>query len=100
MGCDAVVEFEEAGSGQWLRALGSADCACCCGACNVPLGDSSCLLRPPPGGLSCRQLKYETGDHVGMYARNSDVVVAEVANLLGLPLDTTFKLHVDGPGAR
>lgn len=47
-----------------------------------------------------RQLKYETGDHVGMYARNSDKVVATAAQLLGLALDTTFKLHADGEEAK
>ncbi|KAF8065880.1 ATR2 [Scenedesmus sp. PABB004] len=46
-----------------------------------------------------KQLKYETGDHVGMYARNGDAVVAQAAALLGLPLDTTFTLHTDGEGA-
>ncbi|KAF6251355.1 NADPH-cytochrome P450 reductase [Scenedesmus sp. NREL 46B-D3] len=45
------------------------------------------------------QLKYETGDHLGMYARNSEQVVIEMAALLGLPLDTSFKLHTEGEGA-
>jgi NADPH-ferrihemoprotein reductase len=37
-------------------------------------------------------LSYVTGDHVGVYAQNSAKVVAEAAELLGLPLDTVFKL--------
>ncbi|WIA17179.1 hypothetical protein OEZ85_014062 [Tetradesmus obliquus] len=45
------------------------------------------------------QLKYETGDHVGMYARNSEQVVARMACLLGLPLETSFRLHAEGEGA-
>jgi sulfite reductase alpha subunit-like flavoprotein len=50
--------------------------------------------------LRCSQLKYETGDHVGMYARNSEQVVARMAALLGLPLETSFKLHTEGEGCR
>ncbi|KIZ02441.1 NADPH-cytochrome P450 reductase [Monoraphidium neglectum] len=37
-------------------------------------------------------LSYATGDHVAIYAENSPEVVEEVAGLLGLPLDTVFKL--------
>jgi hypothetical protein len=37
-------------------------------------------------------LSYITGDHVGVLPRNSEVVIAEAAELLGLPLDTVFKL--------
>jgi hypothetical protein len=35
-----------------------------------------------------------------MYARNSEQVVARMAALLGLALDTSFKLHAEGEGAR
>eukprot|EP00878_Enallax_costatus_P015602 GHUV01016342.1.p1 GENE.GHUV01016342.1~~GHUV01016342.1.p1 ORF type:complete len:387 (+),score=77.38 GHUV01016342.1:189-1349(+) len=47
-----------------------------------------------------RQLRYETGDHVGIHARNEDSVVSAVAAALGLPLETVFVLHTDGEGAR
>eukprot|EP00878_Enallax_costatus_P012884 GHUV01013453.1.p1 GENE.GHUV01013453.1~~GHUV01013453.1.p1 ORF type:complete len:518 (+),score=136.11 GHUV01013453.1:949-2502(+) len=46
-----------------------------------------------------RQLRYETGDHVGIHARNEDSVVSAVAAALGLPLETVFVLHTDGEGA-
>lgn len=39
-------------------------------------------------------LAYTTGDHVGVYAENGEAAVAEAAGLLGLPLDTVFKLTV------
>jgi len=45
------------------------------------------------------QLTYQTGDHVGLYARNSSEVVADAARCLGLPLETMFSLHTDGEGA-
>jgi hypothetical protein len=35
-----------------------------------------------------------------MYARNSEQVVARMAALLGLPLETSFKLHTEGEGTR
>lgn len=57
--------------------------------------DLTCLTL-----FCCRQLKYETGDHVGIHARNSEKTVAQAAALLGLSLDTMFKLHADGKGAR
>lgn len=37
-------------------------------------------------------LAYTTGDHVGVYAENGPAVVEQVAELLGLPLDTVFTL--------
>lgn len=37
---------------------------------------------------------------MGIHARNLDKVVSEAAALLGLSLDTTFKLHTEGEGAR
>lgn len=54
-----------------------------------------CLLL-----LAFRQLRYETGDHVGIHALNADDVVSEVAAALGLPLQTVFIMHTAGDGAR
>jgi NADPH-ferrihemoprotein reductase len=45
-------------------------------------------------------LSYTTGDHVAIYAENSPEVVEEVAGLLGLPLDTVFKLARPEDGSR
>jgi hypothetical protein len=42
------------------------------------------------------QLKYETGDHVGIFAQNSSKAVEQAAKLLGLPLDTAFTLKMPG----
>lgn len=47
-----------------------------------------CLLAP------------SAGDHVGLYARNNQDVVAAAAKCLGLPLEAMFSLHTDGEGAR
>jgi sulfite reductase alpha subunit-like flavoprotein len=67
-------------------------------AAGCPLRAGCCCYCVRYTGYS--QLKYETGDHVGMYARNSEQVVARLAELLGLPQDTSFKLHTEGEGAR
>ncbi|KAK9811910.1 hypothetical protein WJX72_012296 [[Myrmecia] bisecta] len=44
--------------------------------------------------ISGTGLSYEAGDHVGIHAQNSAAVVEQMADLLGLPLDTVFRLTV------
>jgi len=54
------------------------------------------------GGRSCLHVelslpggwRYETGDHVALYPRNSEALVAQAAALLGAPLDALFALSL------
>eukprot|EP00798_Chlamydomonas_sp_ICE-L_P024119 gene24119-9692_t len=57
---------------------------------HTPKSDRSCVHVEID--MSSTDVKYETGDHVAVFPQNSEAVVAEVAALLGLDLNSAFKM--------
>jgi NADPH-ferrihemoprotein reductase len=60
--------------------------------------DRSCVHVELDISRAPKALRYETGDHVAVYAANSTAVVEVAALALGLPLDTVFTLKAPAAG--